>query len=118
MSKNITERNSKSLNEIFPGITNSPVLSDKEVRAIVKRHQSGDTDAIVELKSCEMRFVASVAKQFLDQGLNQEELLEAGIEGLVVAAEKYDTNTKFKFICYAIWWIKQSIQQAINESQK
>lgn len=118
MSKNITERNSKSLNEIFPGITNSPVLSDKEVRAIVKRHQSGDTDAIVELKSCEMRFVASVAQQFLDQGLNQEELLEAGIEGLVVAAEKYDTNSKFKFICYAIWWIKQSIQQTINESRK
>lgn len=118
MSKNITARNSKPFNEVFPDIANSPVLSDKEVRVLVKRHQNGDPSAIEELKSGEMRFVASIAKQFIDQGLSQDELLEAGIEGLVVAAEKYDTNSKFKFICYAIWWIKQSIQQTINESRK
>lgn len=71
-----------------------------------------------ELKCACSRFVASVAKQYIGKGVPQEELLEAGNKGLLKAAQKYDTNGKTKFICYAVWWIRQIIILLVNEHAK
>ena len=77
-----------------------------------------DSEEMRKLEKANMRFVVSVANQYQKQGLTLEELIEAGNEGLVKAAEKYDLNADHKFISYAVWWIRQSIIQTIESRKK
>ena len=112
------QRESKSLESVYPEIAKIPLPTTGEIETILARFKAGENGADEELKHACVHFVASVAKQYLGQGVTQEELLEAGNKGLRMAAQKYDMNGKFKFICYAIWWIRQSIQYAVNEHTK
>ena len=113
------QRESKSLESVFPEVAKSPLPAIGEVEAILARFKAGEKGADEELKRACIRFVASVAKQYLGQGVTQEELLEAGNKGLLMAAQKYDMNGKFKFICYAIWWMRQVFNwQSMNIQNK
>ena len=112
------QRESKSLEMVYPEVAKAPLLATGEVEAILARFKAGEKEAGEELKRACSRFVASVAKQYLGQGVDQDELLVAGNKGLLMAAQKYDMNGKTKFICYAISWIRQSIQLAVNEHTK
>lgn len=118
IQKMIQHRESKSLESVYPEVTNAPLPAIGEVEAILARFKAGEKGADEELKCACSRFVASVAKQYIGQGVTKEELLEVGNKGLLKAAQKYDTNGKTKFICYAVWWIRQSIQQAVSEHTK
>ena len=113
----ITESESKSLESVYPEIANHP-LSIAEEEVILERIKTGEKGADEELKNAYIRFVASVAKRYLGQGVSKEELLEVGVKGLLIAAQKYDKKRGIKFIIYAVWWIRQSIQQTVNERAK
>lgn len=112
----ITESESKSLESVYPEIANHPLPIAEEV--ILERFKADEKGADEELKNAYIRFVASVAKRYLGQGVSQEELLEVGVKGLLIAAQKYDKKRGIKFIIYAVWWIRQSIQQTVNERAK
>lgn len=114
----ITKRESKSLESVYPEIANRPLPTTEEVKVILDRFKASEKGADEELKSACIRFVASVAKQHLGQGVSQEELIEVGVKGLLIAAQKYDKKRESKFIIYAVWWIRQSIQQTVNERAK
>lgn len=114
----IQQRESKSLELVYPEVAKAPLPTTEEVEAILARFKAGEKVADEELKRACSRFVVSVAKQYFGQGVTREELLEAGNKGLLKAAQKYDTNGKTKFICYAIWWIRQSVIQVVNEHTK
>lgn len=103
----IQHRESKSLEEVYPEVAKVPLPAVGEVEAILARFKAGEKGADDELKCARSRFVASVAKQYIGKGV--EELLEAGNKGLLKAAQKYDTNGKTKFICYAVWWIRGGV---------
>ena len=111
--------NKQSLEELLVEIGRTPLLTIDEEIALCKVVQKKDTDCD-EMKQSEkanMRFIVSVAIQYQRQGLTLEELIEAGTEGLRKGAMKYDSSHGFKFIAYAIWWIRQSILQAIEEKK-
>ena len=114
MSKNITTRDSKSVVEIFSEVADTTLRTEQEIRDIVARVQHGEEEAIGELKESYMRFVASLAKQYADKGLTSEELMNAGMDGLTVAAQGFDPSSGFKFIAYAVWYIKQGILLALK----
>ena len=118
IQKMMKQRASKSLEMVYPEVAKAPLPAIREEEAILARFKAGEKGADEELKRACVRFVASVAKQYLGQGVTKEELLEVGNKGLLMAAQKYDMNGKFKFISYAIWWMKQSIQLAVNEHTK
>ena len=110
----------QSLDEILEEIGRSSLLSIDEERALCKAVQEKgiDSDEMKQLEKANMRFIVSVAAQYQKRGLTLKELIEAGTEGLRKAAMKYDTSRCFKFIVYAVWWIRQSILQAIKEKEK
>ena len=108
----------ESLEIVYPEVAKAPLPAFGEVEAILTRFKAGEKGADEELKRVCCRFVASVAKQYVGQGVSKEELLEVGTKGLLKAAQQYDTNGKTKFICYAIWWIRQSIILLVNEHAK
>ncbi len=118
IQKMMKQRESKSLEQVYPEVATVPLPAIGEMEVILARFKAGEKGADEELKCANFRFVASVAKQYFGQGVSQDELLEVGNKGLLMAAQKYDMNGKFKFICYAIWWIRQSIQQAVDEHTK
>lgn len=118
IQKKIQHRESKSLEEVYPEVAKVPLPAVGEVEAILARFTAGEKGADDELKCACSRFVASVAKQYIGKGVPQEELLEAGNKGLLKAAQKYDTNGKTKFICYAVWWIRQIIILLVYEHAK
>jgi RNA polymerase primary sigma factor len=105
------------LDEILEEIGRSSLLTHEEELALLKAVQKKGTDCdeMKQLEKGNMRFIVSVANQYQKQGLTLEELIEAGNEGLRKAAIKYDASRGFKFIAYAVWWIRQSILQAIEE---
>jgi len=110
----------QSLDEILEKIGCSPLLSIDEERALCKavQEKGTDCDEMNQLEKANMRFIVSVAAQYQKRGLTLEELIEAGTEGLRKVAMKYDASRCFKFIVYAVWWIRQSILQAIKEKEK
>ena len=113
-TKNITVR--KGDETLFHLIKNGASLPTKEQEHEIIAHvQQGDQDAEEELKQVYTRFVASTARQYLDKGLNTDELLKAGFKGLVNAGHKYEDSLGVKFLPYAICWIRQSIQEALKE---
>ena len=114
MNKNITTRDSKSVVKISPEVANTTLRTEQEIRDIVARVQNGEEGAMAELKEIYMRFVASFAKQYADKGLTSEELMNAGMDGLTVAAQGFDPSSGFKFIAYAVWYVKQAILLALK----
>jgi hypothetical protein len=108
-----------SLEELLVEIGRSPLLAIDEEIALCKAVQKKGTDCdeMKQLEKANMRFIVSVAAQYQKQGLTLEELIEAGTEGLRKGAMKYDSSRGFKFISYAVWWIRQSILQAIEEKK-
>ena len=111
--------NRQSLEELLVEIGSSPLLSHEEELALLKVVQENGTDCdeMKQLEKANMRFIVSVANQYKKQGLTLEELIEAGTEGLRKGAIKYNFEADYKFIAYAVWWIRQSIIQALGETE-
>ena len=111
--------NKQSLEELLVEIGRSPLLTLEEELALLKvvQEKGTDCDEMKQLEKANMRFIVSVAAQYQRQGLTLEELIEAGTEGLRKGAMKYNFEADYKFIAYAIWWIRQSILQAIEEKK-
>lgn len=115
MNKNIIIRNNES--ETIKDIEMKSLLSLEEELNLVKQVKDGDEEALNKLCTSNIRLVTSVAKQYADKGLSLDELIKAGNEGLVVAAEKFDVRRGFKFIPYATWWIRQFIMKKVGIEQ-
>ena len=111
--------NRQSLEELLVEIGRSPLLTLEEELALLKvvQEKGTDCDEMKQLEKANMRFIVSVAAQYQRQGLTLEELIEAGTEGLRKGAIRYNFEADYKFIAYAIWWIRQSILQAIEEKK-
>jgi RNA polymerase primary sigma factor len=118
ITKQFTNRESKSLDQYLQEIGKVDLLTpDQEVELAI-RIKKGDKMALESLTKANLRFVVSVAKQFQNQGLSLGDLINEGNLGLIKAAQKFDETRGFKFISYAVWWIRQSIMQAIAEQSR
>lgn len=114
----ITNRKDESLEKYLKDISKEELLTVDEEVALAQQIRKGDTKALDRLVKANLRFVVSVAKQYQHQGLSLADLVSEGNKGLLKAAEKYDETRGFKFISYAVWWIRQSIMQAIAEQSR
>lgn len=118
ISKSITNRETASLEKYFQEIAHEDLLSTDEEVELAQRIRKGDRRALEKLTKANLRFVVSVAKQYQNQGLSLPDLINEGNVGLIKAAQKFDETRGFKFISYAVWWIRQSILQAIAEQSR
>lgn len=118
ITKSITNRESESLDKYLQEIGKEDLLSSDEEVELAQRIRKGDRKALERLTKANLRFVVSVAKQYQNQGLSLPDLINEGNLGLIKAAEKFDETRGFKFISYAVWWIRQSILQAIAEQSR
>lgn len=118
ISKSITNRESASLEKYLQEIGHQDLLTADEEVELAQQIKKGDRKALERLTKANLRFVVSVAKQFQNKGLSLPDLINEGNLGLIKAAEKYDETRGFKFISYAVWWIRQSILQAIAEQSR
>lgn len=117
ISKSITVR-TQSLDKYLHAISREPQLTADEEVELARRIKEGDSDALDTLVRSNLRFVVSVAKQYHNKGVELLDLISEGNLGLIKAAEKFDETRGFKFISYAVWWIRQAIQQAIPEQSR
>ena len=118
ISKSITNRESVSLDKYLQEIGQQELLTADEEVELAQKIRKGDKRALEKLTKANLRFVVSVAKQYQNQGLSLPDLINEGNLGLIKAAEKFDETRGFKFISYAVWWIRQSILQAIAEQSR
>ena len=118
ITKSITNRESESLEKYLQEIGREEMISAEEEVELAQRIKKGDHKALERLTKANLRFVVSVAKQYQNQGLSLPDLINEGNLGLIKAAEKFDETRGFKFISYAVWWIRQSILQAIAEQSR
>ena len=118
ITKSITNRESESLEKYLQEIGREEMISVEEEVELAQRIKKGDHKALERLTRANLRFVVSVAKQYQNQGLSLPDLINEGNVGLIKAAEKFDETRGFKFISYAVWWIRQSILQAIAEQSR
>ena len=118
ITKSITNRESAALDKYLQEIGREDLLSTEEEIELAQRIKKGDRKALDKLTKANLRFVVSVAKQYQNQGLSLPDLINEGNLGLIKAAEKFDETRGFKFISYAVWWIRQSILQAIAEQSR
>ena len=118
ITKSITNRESESLEKYLQEIGKEDMISVEEEVDLAQRIKKGDRKALEQLTRANLRFVVSVAKQYQNQGLSLPDLINEGNVGLIRAAEKFDETRGFKFISYAVWWIRQSILQAIAEQSR
>jgi len=118
ISKQITNRESQALEKYLQEISREELLSPEEEVELAQRIRRGDEQASERLIKANLRFVVSVAKQYQNQGLSLPDLINEGNVGLIKAARKFDETRGFKFISYAVWWIRQSILQAISEQSR
>ena len=118
ISKSITNRESASLDKYLQEIGHEELLSVDEEVELAQKIRKGDRRALERLTRANLRFVVSVAKQYQNQGLSLPDLINEGNVGLIKAAEKFDETRGFKFISYAVWWIRQSILQAIAKQSR
>ena len=118
ITKSITNRESESLDKYLQEIGHEELISIDEEVELAQRIRKGDQRALERLTRANLRFVVSVAKQYQNQGLSLPDLINEGNVGLIKAAEKFDETRGFKFISYAVWWIRQSILQAIAEQSR
>ncbi|MBQ0033954.1 MAG: sigma-70 family RNA polymerase sigma factor [Bacteroidales bacterium] len=118
ITKSITNRESASLDKYLQEIGREELISVEEEVELAGRIRNGDRAALEKLTKANLRFVVSVAKQYQNQGLSLPDLINEGNLGLIKAAEKFDETRGFKFISYAVWWIRQSILQALAEQSR
>jgi RNA polymerase primary sigma factor len=118
ISKQITNRESQSLDKYLQEIGKVDLLTPDEEVELAKRIKEGDQIALEKLTKANLRFVVSVAKQYQNQGLSLGDLINEGNLGLIKAAQRFDKTRGFKFISYAVWWIRQSILQALAEQSR
>ena len=118
ITKSITNRENDSLDKYLQEIGRVEMVSIEEEIELAQRIKKGDRKALEKLTKANLRFVVSVAKQYQNQGLSLPDLINEGNMGLIKAAEKFDETRGFKFISYAVWWIRQSILQAIAEQSR
>ena len=118
ITKSITNRESASLDKYLQEIGHEELVSVEEEVELAQRIRKGDRAALERLTKANLRFVVSVAKQYQNQGLSLPDLINEGNLGLIKAAEKFDETRGFKFISYAVWWIRQSILQALAEQSR
>ena len=115
ITKQITNRQDESINRYFLEINKFELISAEHEAELAARIRNGDMQALEKLVTANLRFVVSVAKQYQNKGLSFPDLINEGNLGLVKAAHKFDETRGFKFISYAVWWIRQSIMQALAE---
>ncbi|MCR4809617.1 MAG: sigma-70 family RNA polymerase sigma factor [Prevotella sp.] len=118
ITKSITNRESEALEKYLQEISKEELISIEEEIELAQRIRQGDRKAVERLAKANLRFVVSVAKQYQNQGLSLPDLINEGNLGLLRAAEKFDETRGFKFISYAVWWIRQSILQALAEQSR
>lgn len=118
ITKSITNRETASLDKYLQDIGKEELISAEEEVALAKRIKQGDQLALEKLCKANLRFVVSVAKQYQNQGLSLPDLINEGNLGLIKAAKRFDETRGFKFISYAVWWIRQSILQALAEQSR
>ena len=118
ITHSITNRDIKSLDKYLQDICSEELLTPEQEVQLAQRIKQGDQAALERLTKANLRFVVSVAKQYQNQGLSLPDLINEGNLGLIKAAEKFDETRGFKFISYAVWWIRQSILQAIAEQSR
>ena len=118
ITNTITRRDEKSLEKYFNEISRYGVLSPEEELDMFKRIKNNDEDALQKIVNHNLRFVVSVSKQYQGLGLSLGDLINEGNLGLIKAATRFDETKGFKFISYAVWWIRQSILQALNEKSR
>jgi RNA polymerase primary sigma factor len=118
ITKSITNRESASLDKYLQEIGREELISAEEEVVLAKKIREGDQAALEKLTKSNLRFVVSVAKQYQNQGLSLPDLINEGNLGLIKAAKRFDETRGFKFISYAVWWIRQSILQALAEQAR
>lgn len=118
ISKSITNRDAASLDKYLQDISRLPMVTADEETTLALGIRNGDTTALEKLVSANLRFVVSVAKQYQNQGISLSDLINEGNIGLIKAASRFDETRGFKFISYAVWWIRQTIMQAISEQSR
>lgn len=117
ITQQVTKRDSKSITSYFNELSRGDVLTPEEENDLTDRIKNGDREAMNKLIEANLRFVVSVAKQYQMSGVMLEDLISEGNIGLIKAAERFDASRGFKFISYAVWWIRQNIMQYINEQK-
>ncbi|MHB8261628.1 MAG: sigma-70 family RNA polymerase sigma factor [Bacteroidia bacterium] len=118
ITKSITNRESASLDKYLQEIGREELITAEEEVQLAKKIRDGDQSALEKLTRANLRFVVSVAKQYQNQGLSLPDLINEGNLGLIKAAKRFDETRGFKFISYAVWWIRQSILQALAEQSR
>ena len=118
ITRSITNRESASLEKYLADISKEPMITAEEEAHLARLIKEGDQNALDKLTKANLRFVVSVAKQYQNQGLSLSDLINEGNLGLIKAAKRFDETRGFKFISYAVWWIRQSILQAIAEQAR
>ncbi|PLX08743.1 MAG: RNA polymerase subunit sigma [Marinilabiliales bacterium] len=118
INQKITKRDENSVSMYLQEVSRYPMISPEEEVELAVKIRNGDENAMQKLVEANLRFVISVAKQFQNQGLSLSDLINEGNLGLIKAANKFDETRGFKFISYAVWWIRQSIIQAISEQAR
>ncbi len=118
ISKSITNRDTASLDRFLADIGKEQMISAEEEVELARRIRKGDQDALERLTKANLRFVVSVAKQYQNQGISLPDLINEGNIGLIKAAKRFDETRGFKFISYAVWWIRQAICQAIADQSR
>jgi len=118
ITKSITNRETASLDKYLQEIGKEELISAEEEVILAQKIKAGDTMALEKLTKSNLRFVVSVAKQYQNQGLSLPDLINEGNLGLIKAAQRFDETRGFKFISYAVWWIRQSILQALAEQSR
>ena len=118
ITKQVTNRESKSLDKYLQDISKIPLITAEEEVELAQRIKKGDQKALDTLTTSNLRFVVSVSKQYQNQGLTLPDLINEGNAGLVKAAKRFDETRGFKFISYAVWWIRQAILQALAEQSR
>ncbi|NCU05187.1 MAG: RNA polymerase sigma factor RpoD/SigA, partial [Chitinophagaceae bacterium] len=118
ITKSITNRESQSLEKYLQEIGKVELITPEEEVKLAERIKQGDQRALDRLTKANLRFVVSVAKQYQNQGLSLPDLINEGNLGLIKAAQRFDETRGFKFISYAVWWIRQSILQALAEQSR
>jgi RNA polymerase primary sigma factor len=118
MTRRVKTRANQSLDRYLQEIGEVPLLTPDEEIELARRIKKGDQEALEKLTKANLRFVVSVAKQYQNQGLSLGDLINEGNLGLIKAAKRFDETRGFKFISYAVWWIRQSILQALAEQSR